>query len=181
MRCAFASIDMLIEMQHIDTAVTYGNEAEVGDGLRPALESGAVQREDLFVTTKLWSDQHAKDAVVPVLRESLKKLRLDFVDLFLVHWPITDHHGPTLEPPMQVGVFVLQIPSHSSGTATLSLAVAQRAQPSCSRTYQISYFCLGKCDIICNTTLSDGIAFITKFDACSCDTFITKSRFISRF
>ncbi len=128
---------MLIEMQHIDTAVTYGNEAEVGDGLRPALESGALQREDLFVTTKLWSDQHAKDAVVPALRESLKKLRLDFVDLFLVHWPITDHHGPTLEPPMQVGMFVLFV-----------------------------------------VILSGGVAFITKFEACSRDTLISTFRFI---
>ncbi|KAK9866609.1 hypothetical protein WJX84_000733 [Apatococcus fuscideae] len=87
--------------RHIDTAITYGNEAEVGDGLRPHLESGDVNREDLFVTTKLWSDQHAKDAVEPALRESLRKLKLDYVDLFLVHWPITDQHGATLQPPMQ--------------------------------------------------------------------------------
>ena len=76
----------------------------MGDGLRPHLESGDVNREDLFVTTKLWSDQHAKDAVEPALRESLRKLKLDYVDLFLVHWPITDQHGATLQPPMQVRV-----------------------------------------------------------------------------
>lgn len=87
--------------RHIDTAVTYGNEAEVGAGLKPHLESGNVRREDLFVTTKLWSNQHARDAVVPALQESLKKLGLTYVDLFLVHWPVTDQHGPTLEPPMQ--------------------------------------------------------------------------------
>ena len=89
-------------VQHIDTAVTYGNEAEVGAGLKPHLDAGRVKREDLFVTTKLWSDQHARDAVVPALKDSLKRLGLAYVDLFLVHWPVTDEHGPSLEPPMQV-------------------------------------------------------------------------------
>ena len=92
-------------VQHVDSAQTYGNEADVGRGLQSAMESGTVGREDLFVTTKLWSDHHARNAVVPSLRESLQKLQLSYVDLFLVHWPITDQHGPTLEPPMQVGLY----------------------------------------------------------------------------
>jgi 2,5-diketo-D-gluconate reductase B len=67
----------------VDTAQIYGNEAEVGQALA---ESG-VKRSDLFVTTKIWPSNYAKDKLVPSLRESLKKLRTDYVDLTLIHWP----------------------------------------------------------------------------------------------
>ena len=67
----------------IDTAQIYGNEAEVGQAIA---ESG-VPRADLFVTTKIWTDNYARAKLVPSLRESLKKLRTDYVDLTLIHWP----------------------------------------------------------------------------------------------
>ncbi|CAD5109961.1 2,5-didehydrogluconate reductase DkgB [Zestomonas carbonaria] len=67
----------------IDTAQIYGNEAEVGQAIA---ESG-VPRDELFVTTKIWVDNYAKDKLVPSLRESLAKLRTDQVDLTLIHWP----------------------------------------------------------------------------------------------
>ncbi|HBK46684.1 MAG TPA: 2,5-didehydrogluconate reductase DkgB [Xanthomonadaceae bacterium] len=67
----------------VDTAQIYGNEAEVGQALA---ESG-VARADLFVTTKIWTDNHAKDRLVPSLRDSLARLRTDYVDLTLIHWP----------------------------------------------------------------------------------------------
>lgn len=67
----------------IDTAQIYDNETEVGQAIA---ESG-VSRSDLFVTTKIWTDNYAKDKLVPSLRESLRKLRTDHVDLTLIHWP----------------------------------------------------------------------------------------------
>jgi len=67
----------------VDTAQIYGNEADVGQGMA---ESG-VQRSELFVTTKIWTDNYAKTKLVPSLRDSLKKLRTDYVDLTLIHWP----------------------------------------------------------------------------------------------
>lgn len=67
----------------VDTAQIYGNEAEVG---RAVVESG-VPRADLFVTTKIWIDNYAKDKLIPSLRDSLAKLRTDYVDLTLIHWP----------------------------------------------------------------------------------------------
>ncbi len=67
----------------VDTAQIYGNEADVG---RAIAQSG-VARSDLFVTTKVWTDNYAKSRLVPSLRESLEKLRTDYVDLTLIHWP----------------------------------------------------------------------------------------------
>ncbi|GGY24488.1 2,5-didehydrogluconate reductase DkgB [Paludibacterium paludis] len=67
----------------IDTAQIYGNEAEVGE----AIASSGVRREDLFLTTKIWVDNYARDKLVSSLKESLAKLRTDYVDLTLIHWP----------------------------------------------------------------------------------------------
>ena len=62
--------------RHLDTAQAYGNEAEIGVALTELFKKGTVQRDDLFITTKLWSNNHARDAVEPSLRESLQKLQL---------------------------------------------------------------------------------------------------------
>ena len=67
----------------IDTAQIYRNEAEVGQAIA---ESG-VPRGELFITTKIWVDNYAADKLIPSLRESLQKLRTDYVDLLLIHWP----------------------------------------------------------------------------------------------
>lgn len=63
----------------------YGNENEVGDGLKEAFDSG-VKREDVFVTSKLWNTYHRKPE--ECLDEGLKRLGLDYVDLYLIHWPV---------------------------------------------------------------------------------------------
>ncbi|XP_026727056.1 aldo-keto reductase AKR2E4-like [Trichoplusia ni] len=73
--------------RHIDTASIYGDEEQVGQGIAEAINKGLVTREEMFVTTKLWSDKHARDQVVPSLRESLKRLGLSYVDLYLIHFP----------------------------------------------------------------------------------------------
>jgi len=67
----------------VDTAQIYGNEAEVGD----AIAASGVPRAELFVTTKVWTDNLSADKLLPSLRQSLDKLRSDYVDLTLVHWP----------------------------------------------------------------------------------------------
>src|SRR5690606_32188505 len=68
----------------VDTAAIYGNEEGVGAGLRAA----RVARKDLFVTTKLWNDRHGYDDAQKAMDESLRKLGLAYVDLYLIHWPV---------------------------------------------------------------------------------------------
>lgn len=69
--------------RHIDTAAIYGNEAGVGEGLKRA----GLARGDVFVTTKLWNDRQGADEPAKAIEESLKRLGLDHVDLYLIHWP----------------------------------------------------------------------------------------------
>ncbi|KVE66039.1 2,5-didehydrogluconate reductase DkgB [Burkholderia vietnamiensis] len=71
----------------IDTAQIYGNEAEVG----AAIAASGVRREDLFVTTKIWVDNYAPDKLAASLEDSLRKLRTDYVDLTLIHWPAPEN------------------------------------------------------------------------------------------
>ncbi|PNS15716.1 Glycerol 2-dehydrogenase (NADP(+)) [Sphaceloma murrayae] len=71
--------------RHIDCAYVYGNEAEVGEGLKEAFAAG-IKREDIFITTKVWCTFHSR--VEQCLEESLKALGLDYVDLYLMHWPV---------------------------------------------------------------------------------------------
>lgn len=77
----------------IDTAQIYGNEAEVGQAIA---ESG-VSRGDLFLTTKIWVDNYAREKLAPSLEQSLARLRTDYVDLTLIHWPAPNNGVPLEE------------------------------------------------------------------------------------
>lgn len=80
-----ASVKTALELGYrtVDTAQIYGNEAAVGQ----AIEESGVPREELFITTKIWTENLSKDKLIPSLKESLEKLRTDYVDLTLIHWP----------------------------------------------------------------------------------------------
>lgn len=79
--------------RHIDCAPIYGNEKEVGNAIRDAMRQGILKRSELWVTSKLWNDAHGKDDVVPALKQTLEDLQLDYIDLFLVHWPVALRQG----------------------------------------------------------------------------------------
>lgn len=76
-----------IGYRHFDCAWIYGNEKEIGDGIREKIKDGTVKREDLFITTKLWNYFHEEAQVIPACKKSLENFGLDYVDLYLVHWP----------------------------------------------------------------------------------------------
>lgn len=78
-----------IGYRHFDSAYDYGHEVETGAGLRQVLSSGMCPREELWITTKLWNTYHAPEHVRPALERSLAMLQLDYLDLFLIHFPIS--------------------------------------------------------------------------------------------
>ncbi|KAK9091345.1 hypothetical protein Sjap_024522 [Stephania japonica] len=79
-----------IGYRHIDTATMYLTEEGIGAGIKAVLERGLVKnREELFVTTKLWCDDAHPDLVLPAIKESLRKLGLEYVDMYLIHAPVT--------------------------------------------------------------------------------------------
>jgi diketogulonate reductase-like aldo/keto reductase len=82
--------------RHFDCAAVYGNEAAIGYSLKTLVQSG-LPREDLFITSKLWNDKHGEDDVVPAFEKSLRDLGLDYLDLYLVHWPFPNHHTPGVD------------------------------------------------------------------------------------
>ncbi|XP_075711913.1 estradiol 17 beta-dehydrogenase 5-like [Rhinoderma darwinii] len=84
--------------RHIDCAFIYGNEVEVGQGIREKIADGTVKREDVFYTGKLWSTFHTPEKVRPALEKSLKDLQLDYMDLFIIHSPIELKPGDDLFP-----------------------------------------------------------------------------------
>ncbi len=77
-----------IGYRHIDCASIYQNQKEIGTALAGALAAGQLKRDELWVTSKLWNNAHAKKHVQPALERTLKDLQLDYLDLFLIHWPI---------------------------------------------------------------------------------------------
>ncbi len=80
--------------RHIDCASVYGNEHMIGPVLDEVIESGLVRRDQLWITSKLWNDMHGKGDVLLSCVNSLKDLQLDYLDLFLVHWPFPNYHAP---------------------------------------------------------------------------------------
>lgn len=77
-----------IGYRHFDCASFYGNEAEIGNAISDAIKNGDVIREDLWITSKLWNNRHKKDDIQPAFEITLKDLTLDYIDLYLIHWPV---------------------------------------------------------------------------------------------
>jgi L-glyceraldehyde reductase len=97
--------------RHIDAAATYDNEAEVGAGIK----ASGVPRQDFFLTSKLWNTHHAGPDVEEAVDQSLKDLGTDYLDLYLIHWPVSFKKGKTHNErfpidPRDEGVYVVDVP-----------------------------------------------------------------------
>jgi len=79
--------------RHIDCALIYGNEVEVGQALTDSFSDGVVTRAQLFITSKLWNNSHAPEDVQPSIEKTLADLQIDYLDLYLIHWPVVLKKG----------------------------------------------------------------------------------------
>jgi len=84
--------------RQFDCSERYRNEEAVGEAIHGALQAGNIRRDDLFVATKLWNNNHRPERVKPAIEASLKKLRLDYVDLYLMHTPFAFRPGDDQDP-----------------------------------------------------------------------------------
>ena len=84
--------------RHFDCAERYRNEREVGEALQAGLAAGGIAREDIFVTTKLWNSNHRPERVEPAFEASLNRLRLNYLDLYLIHTPFAFQPGDEQDP-----------------------------------------------------------------------------------
>jgi alcohol dehydrogenase (NADP+) len=89
--------------RHFDCAERYRNENEVGEALKAGLVAGGIAREEIFITSKLWNTNHRPERVEPAFEGSLKRLRLDYLDLYLIHTPFAFQPGDDQDPRDQNG------------------------------------------------------------------------------
>jgi len=108
--------------RHIDCAAIYLNEEEVGRALVDAFQAGDAKREEMWITSKLWNDSHAPEHVRPALETSLKKLQLDHLDLYLIHWPVALRHGIELPRGPEDFLSVSEVPLASTWEAMLKVS-----------------------------------------------------------
>ncbi len=124
--------------RHLDSACDYGNEAEVGQGITRAIADGVCSRSELFIVSKLWNTYHGKEHVKPALERTLRDLNIDYIDSYLIHFPIAQPFIPfetryppewifdpdASEPKMEVAA----VPLHETWQAMESLVEAGLAK-----------------------------------------------------
>ena len=87
-----------VGFRHLDCAERYRNEAAVGDAMQDLFKAGTLQREDLFVTTKLWNTNHRPERVKPAFDASCRRLQLDYIDCYIIHTPFAFQPGDEQDP-----------------------------------------------------------------------------------
>jgi len=108
--------------RHIDCAAIYQNEEEVGRALSDAFQVGDAKREEMWITSKLWNDSHAPEHVRSALETSLRKLQLDYLDLYLIHWPVALRHGIELPRGPEDFLPLSEVPLESTWEAMLKVS-----------------------------------------------------------
>ena len=80
--------------RHIDCASVYMNEKEIGQAIAGLIQAGEIKRDELWITSKVWNNMHGEGEVITSCKQSLADLQLDYLDLYLVHWPFPNYHAP---------------------------------------------------------------------------------------
>jgi aldehyde reductase len=111
--------------RHFDCAERYRNEREVGEALQAGLAAGGISRQDVFITTKLWNTNHRPERVAPAFEASLDRLRIDYLDLYLIHTPFAFQPGDEQDPRDQRGnVLYCSTRRNDAGTGAVGLGSA---------------------------------------------------------
>jgi len=104
--------------KHIDCAKDYGNEKEVGEAFSKVFSGGSVKRADVFITSKLWNTDHHPDNVETACKQTLSDLKLDYLDLYLIHWGMAFKHSTEKQPMGEDGVVLTEpVPMHDTWRA----------------------------------------------------------------
>jgi alcohol dehydrogenase (NADP+) len=110
--------------RHIDAAAIYGNEAQIGEAIKGAIDAGNVQRQELWITSKLWNDCHEPEEVRPALERTLGDLGLEQLDLYLMHWPVAQRRGVAMPSSASDQFGLAQVPLAATWAAMEDLVAA---------------------------------------------------------
>jgi alcohol dehydrogenase (NADP+) len=110
--------------RHIDAAAIYGNEAQIGEAIMGAIDAGNVQRQELWITSKLWNDCHEPEEVRPALERTLGDLGLEQLDLYLMHWPVAQRRGVAMPSSAADQFGLAQVPLAATWAAMEDLVAA---------------------------------------------------------
>jgi alcohol dehydrogenase (NADP+) len=110
--------------RHIDAAAIYGNEVQIGEALKGAIDVGNVQRQELWITSKLWNDCHEPEEVRPALERTLGDLGLEQLDLYLMHWPVAQRRGVAMPTSAADQYGLAQVPLAATWAAMEDLIAA---------------------------------------------------------
>ena len=110
-----------IGYRHIDCAFNYGNEREIGQAIADMITAGEIRREELWITSKLWNDSHREEFVLPAIQRTLDDLQLEYLDLYLIHWPVALKHGVGFPKSSEEFVSLEEVPLIETWEAMIDL------------------------------------------------------------
>ena len=93
-----------VRFHQLDASERYRNEKEVGEAMQEVFKAGKIKREEVFIATKVWNNNHRPERVKPAFEASLKRLQVDYVDLYLIHTPLPSQPGDEQRPRMRTAM-----------------------------------------------------------------------------
>ncbi|XP_069822423.1 estradiol 17 beta-dehydrogenase 5-like [Dendropsophus ebraccatus] len=157
--------------RHIDSALIYGNEVEVGRAINAMIMGGTIRREDVFYTSKLWSTYHSPEMVRLGLERSLKDLQLDYIDLFIIHTPVEFKPGDDLMPMDENGEIIY----HNTDIRDTWKAMEDCKEAGLVRSIGVSNFNHKQLELILNMP---GLRYKPVCNQVECHLYLTESKLL---